>query len=299
ITRYSIAEAKRRNIRLLLVEDNITNQIVAREILEKLGFRMDIVENGRQAVDAVKSKPYNLVLMDCQMPVMNGYQATREIRKLGSTGAFSNGYNPAEVPIVAMTAHVMQGDREACIKAGMNDYLSKPIDPHKLVNMVEQWVVYTGRESTAAGKASEPPLDETPAKEKEAAARPRSEKAHALKKTAEGEADEIIFNRADMLRRVMNDEGILKKLINGFFEHASGHLVNLRDALDNKDAPGVQLRAHTIKGVAANFSSAPLRDVACQIEIAGKEADLEKAESLLPELQGKFDLLSKALEPER
>ena len=299
ITRYSIAEAKRRNIRLLLVEDNITNQIVAREILEKLGFRTDIVENGRQAVDAVKSKPYNLVLMDCQMPVMDGYQATREIRKLGSAGVFSNGYNPAEVPIVAMTAHVMQGDREICINAGMNDYLSKPIDPHKLVNMVEQWVVYTGSEYTATEKATEPPLDETPAEEGDAAARHRSEKAHALKKTAESEADEIIFNRVDMLRRVMNDEGILKRLINSFFEYAPGHLVNLREALDNKDAPGVQLRAHTIKGVAANFSSAPLRDIACQIEIAGKEADLEKAESLLPELQEKFDLLSKALEPER
>jgi len=288
ITRYSIAEAKRRNIRLLLVEDNITNQIVVREILEKLGFRTDIVENGRQAVDAVKSKPYNLVLMDCQMPVMDGYQATREIRKLGSAGVFSNGYNPEEVPIVAMTAHVMQGDREICINAGMNDYLSKPIDPHKLVNMVEQWVVYTGSESTATEKITEPPLDETPAKEGEAAARHRSEKAHTLKN-----------NRADMLRRVMNDEGILKRLINSFFEYAPGHLVNLREALDNKDAPGVQLRAHTIKGVAANFSSAPLRDVACQIEIAGKEADLEKAELLLPELQEKFDFLSKALEPER
>ncbi|MCK5437994.1 MAG: response regulator, partial [Desulfobulbaceae bacterium] len=287
------------DIRVLLVEDNITNQLVAREILEKVGFHPDIVENGRQAIDAVKSKPYNLVLMDCQMPVMDGYQATREIRKLGSAGVFSNGYNPAEVPIVAMTAHVMQGDREICINAGMNDYLSKPIDPHKLVNMVEQWVVYTGSESTATEKTTEPPLDETPAEEGEAAARHRSEKAHALKKTAESEADEIIFNRADMLRRVMNDEGILKRLINSFFEYAPGHLVNLSEALDNKDAPGVQLRAHTIKGVAANFSSAPLRDVACQIEIAGKEADLEKAESFLPELQEKFDLLSKALESKK
>ncbi|MEA2085194.1 MAG: response regulator [Thermodesulfobacteriota bacterium] len=298
ITRHSVAEAKRRDIRVLLVEDNITNQLVAREILEKVGFQPDIVENGRQAVDAVKSKPYNLVLMDCQMPVMDGYEATREIRKLESVGdASSNGYNPAEVPIVAMTAHVMQGDREACINAGMDDYLSKPIDPRKLIDMVEH---YSDRESTAAERASEPPpTDKSPAKEPEAAAPHQPEKAHALKEPAEKEANETIFNKADMLRRVMNDEGILKRLINGFFEHAPGHLVSLRETLDNNDAPGVQLRAHTIKGVAANFSSAPLRDIAHQIEIAGKEADLKKAESLFPELQNKFDLLSKALEQEK
>ncbi|MCK5544077.1 MAG: Hpt domain-containing protein [Desulfobulbaceae bacterium] len=112
-------------------------------------------------------------------------------------------------------------------------------------------------------------------------------------------ADEVIFNRADMLRRIMNNEGILKRLVSGFFEHATGYLVALRDALDNGDAPEVHLRAHTIKGVAANFSSAPLRDIAGRIEMAGKEADLKKAESLFPELQEKFDLLAKALEQER
>ncbi|WP_019027994.1 response regulator [Colwellia piezophila] len=126
------------HFRLLLVEDNRVNQMVAQGILEKLGFHTDIAANGIEAIHSLSSSPhdrlYDLVLMDCQMPEMDGYEATKQIRA-GKAGAKN-----AEVSIVAMTANAMEGDREKCIEAGMNDYLTKPIEPNALLNKLNQWL---------------------------------------------------------------------------------------------------------------------------------------------------------------
>jgi len=133
VTRHSLAEA-RGNLRILLVEDNLVNQKLAVRILEKSGFRADTVNNGKEAVEALQRFPYNLVLMDIQMPEMDGYQATKVIRDPSSP------VRDHDVPIVAMTAHAMKGDREKCIQAGMNDYISKPIRPEKLREVVEKYL---------------------------------------------------------------------------------------------------------------------------------------------------------------
>jgi len=127
------------NARILLVEDNQINQMVAKGILKKLGFeRVDIAANGFEALDSLQQalldEPYNLILMDCQMPEMDGYEATRQIRN----GA--GGKNNAGISIVAMTANAMEGDREICIEAGMDDYLAKPISPDQLREKLEQWI---------------------------------------------------------------------------------------------------------------------------------------------------------------
>ena len=126
ITRHTLSEARRRNVRILLVEDNATNQQVALRILEKLGFRADAVANGQEAIRALENAPYDLVFMDVQMPVMDGFEATRLIRS-GTTGC-----PKPRIPIIAMTAHAMKGDRERCLEAGMDDYVSKPISPQAL-----------------------------------------------------------------------------------------------------------------------------------------------------------------------
>ncbi len=133
VTRHSLAEA-RGNFRVLLVEDNLVNQKLAARILEKSGFRPDTVNNGKEAVEALQRFPYDLVLMDIQMPEMDGYQATKVIRDRSSP------VRNHDVPIVAMTAHAMKGDREKCIQAGMNDYISKPIRPEKLREVVEKYL---------------------------------------------------------------------------------------------------------------------------------------------------------------
>lgn len=135
ITQYSLSEDERRKIRILLAEDNRINQKVALKMLSKIGFRADAVTNGQEAVDALKRRHYDLVLMDCQMPILDGYSATKEVRKPDSE------IKNFKVPIIAMTAHAMKGDKDKCLAVGMNDYLSKPVKPKALLYMLEKWII--------------------------------------------------------------------------------------------------------------------------------------------------------------
>jgi CheY-like chemotaxis protein len=153
VTRHSLAEKRLMTQgHVLVAEDNIVNQKVATRLLEKMGCRADAVANGREVLDALNRIPYDLVLMDCQMPEMDGYEATQAIRK-----------RPGEdrkIPIVAMTAHAMEGDRQKCLDAGMDDYISKPVAADSLREVLETWLSQraagTGRWKSVS--AIEPPL---------------------------------------------------------------------------------------------------------------------------------------------
>jgi len=132
VTRHSISEQKRQNLHILLAEDNLINQKLAVTLLQKAGHQVDVVENGLQALQAVQSNPYHLVFMDVQMPEMDGFEAARQIRQREDGNR--------RVPIIAMTAHAMKGDRERCLAAGMDDYLAKPLDPEDMFRKIEHWV---------------------------------------------------------------------------------------------------------------------------------------------------------------
>jgi two-component system, sensor histidine kinase and response regulator len=132
--RLHLAHPLERGFRILVAEDNICNQMVVLGILEQFGYRADAVANGKEAVASLRNIPYDLVLMDCEMPEMNGYEATASIRDPES------GVGNREIPIVALTAHAMKGISEKCLDAGMNDYLTKPIHPATLAAVLEKWL---------------------------------------------------------------------------------------------------------------------------------------------------------------
>lgn len=133
VTRHSLLDSEKRNIKILLAEDNPVNQKLALKLFEKFGYKADPVNNGHEAIEALKKNPYDIVFMDVQMPEMDGFEATEIIRSPGS-GVLN--YN---VPIIAMTAHAMKGDEQKCIDLGMNDYLSKPIEPQILLEKLKYW----------------------------------------------------------------------------------------------------------------------------------------------------------------
>jgi PAS domain S-box-containing protein len=148
VTRHAIRELRRGLVRILLAEDNITNQQVAVGLLKRLGLRADAVANGAEAITALEALPYDLVLMDVQMPEMDGLEATRQIRNPSS--AVRN----HEVPIIAMTANAMQSDREECLDAGMNDYVSKPVSPQALVEALDRWLPRETATTTEQARAA-------------------------------------------------------------------------------------------------------------------------------------------------
>jgi CheY-like chemotaxis protein len=134
VTKYSLAELKKQNVRILLAEDNLVNQKVAIKFFGKMGYNVDVAANGKEAIAALSIHKFDIVFMDCQMPQMDGYEATGEIRNADSPVLDHN------VPVVAMTANAMKGDREKCIKAGMDDYLAKPIKAKELSDMLDKWI---------------------------------------------------------------------------------------------------------------------------------------------------------------
>jgi two-component system sensor histidine kinase/response regulator len=236
--------------RVLLVEDNLINQQVALELLGELGLQVEIAADGAIALRMVQQDRYDLVLMDIQMPVMDGLMATRAIRRLPGF---------ADLPIVAMTANVMPGDRERCLQAGMNDHLAKPIEPDELTRVLEQWIAprchpaALGRPGGAGVPASAvtlPGAGEAPDK-------------------GIGDLDRIPgLDVARGLRQALGRETLYRSLLQTFVETQSGFDSLLDVALRAEDWTSAQRLAHTLKGVAAQIGATEVASSAAQLEQA-------------------------------
>ncbi|TQV71025.1 response regulator [Aliikangiella marina] len=231
---------------ILIVEDNRTNQMVAQDILKLSGLESDVAANGQLALEQLQSysnpSGYTMVLMDCQMPVMDGYETTKNIRD-GHAGE-----NNRSIPIIAMTAGAMKGDKEKCIKAGMNDYLTKPVDADALINKIVSWVFHQG-------KAKEVPF---------------FEKVKVDDRVKEGAEEELSvdWDQPSALKRVKQQTLILVRLVESFIEDHVTRLEQIRAAIAQRDFATLKKIVHTEKGVAANLSANKLHKLCVALENA-------------------------------
>jgi PAS domain S-box-containing protein len=236
--------------RILVVEDNSTNQLVVLAQLQKLGYKAGAVTDGAEAVKAVERGGYDLVLMDCEMPVMDGYEATRRIRESLQS----------KIPIVSLTADVTSSARERCLGAGMNGYLSKPLELPQLAKMLDRWMP-----AAPAHKIPDPLPD------------------------ASREPIECAFDEEPLLRRLMGDRQLASAIVKGFLDDLPLQLIRLRRLLSEGDLPAARLHAHSLKGSAATVGAESLRLVASAIERAGSAGDINLCIDLLPRAAKEFE----------
>lgn len=269
VTRHTVTESRKRRPRILLVEDNATNQLVASKILQKLGCRADVAANGREALAALSGVRYDLVLMDCQMPEMDGFEATRRIRE--SSGPF------AAVPVIAMTAFAMKGDRERCFTAGMDDYLSKPVQVNELAAVLERWLFRKedGSREAASVHCGSQTID--------------------IDHLAAGHNGLPVFDRSAFLKRMMGDEDLAREIGEGFLRDIPEQIDKLAEALDAKDTGRAEFFAHRIKGAAANIAGEALSEAAARMEHAAGTGEVDALCVILPELRIQFALLRDAM----
>ncbi|MCE5324529.1 response regulator [bacterium] len=240
-------------LRILLAEDNAVNQKLAVSILEKKGYNVTVVNNGREALDELETEHFDMVLMDVQMPQMDGIEATTIIREKEKTTG-------AHIPIVAMTAHAMKGDKERCLESGMDAYVAKPIQSSELYKVLED-----------AGKSL------------------------VLPKKRTTPSDKSCFNMTELLARVDGDMSLLKEIVELFTCDAQNLMTQIQDAIASGDAGALEKSAHTLKGSVGNFAAKPAYDAAYRLEQIGHSGNLNGAHDAYVTLEDKIEQLQNTL----
>ena len=277
-TKYTSAEMQRKDIHILLAEDYPTNQEIAKIHLSQAGYLVDLAENGKQALEAFKSNHYDLILMDIQMPVMDGYKATKAIREIEAQLAGMKNGNTSQaihrVPIIAMTAHALQEYRELCLEAGMDDFLSKPLTRKELLAIVAKWLKLSFvSQSTSLASAQSLSSDDD--------GEIHPETVHT--------GSPINLDRA--IDEFEGDRNLVAEVIAGFTKKVSEQLVTIREALARADTETVCREAHSIKGGAAALTAGDMAKVASELEIKGQSKDLTGADQMVDALETKFEAL--------
>jgi CheY-like chemotaxis protein/HPt (histidine-containing phosphotransfer) domain-containing protein len=251
---------------------------VAQGMLEKFGIDIGLATNGEEAIHVLEQFPYDLVFMDCQMPVMDGYEATRRIRDPQSPVK-----NPA-IPVIAMTANAMQGDRDHCLAVGMDDHVAKPAEPRKLHQMLKRWLPDRCQQTTTQAIAAEKGVrlqssDTEPNK---------ADEAHA--------STESVFDHAALSKRLMGDEALVCTVAEAFLTDMSSQIEQLKSVVAAGDVQQVAVQAHKMKGAAVSVGGMALSALALKMERASKAGELDTIRLELPKLEQHFVQLKVAME---
>ncbi|HKJ98508.1 MAG TPA: response regulator [Desulfotignum sp.] len=259
ITRYSIEENKKQSHRILVVEDIETNRITARTLISRLGYAIDEAEDGKQAVKKHGRLPYDLILMDCQMPVMDGYAATREIRSEETL------QKQGRTPIIAMTGNAFARDREKCFAAGMDDFITKPVQPDILAQKI--WMHLFAKPDadpdTRAEQVSAPPVESS-----------------------------MRFNKEQLWERFGHDKDMIQEILTAFFQETPGLLKDLAHAVENKDVQAVAACAHALKGSAANVNADRLKNLVLGLEQNTRKNEVLQFEEIYDKIQTEYELFA-------
>jgi len=251
ITGYTAQEQQAKFLAsILVVDDNNINQAVAKGMLAKYGIDVVLANNGKEALDLLGQQAFDLVFMDCQMPVMDGYTATKNIRDNQSSVLDHN------ITVVAMTANAMQGDKEKCLACGMDDFIAKPVSPVKLGKMLEKWLSSNikGQENTLLdGEQQNQEVKET--------------------KVEEEDVEELVFDYPAMSERLMNDEELITIIANTFLDDMPTQIEQLKGFVVQDDIESVATQAHKIKGAALNVGAMAFSTIALTMEQAAKKGD--------------------------
>ena len=254
ITRHSIREKKHR-LKILLAEDNAVNQKLALRMLEKRGHNVTVVNNGKEAIALYEQKEFDLILMDMQMPEMDGFEATTALRKMEKA-------TDTHVPIIALTAHAMKGDRKRCLNAGMDGYVSKPIKAKELFDTIENLTfdTYEGNDSRQSTK---------PQKE--------------------------IVNTSAIMERVDGDRELLNEIVELFLAECPKLVSNIKEAIAKQDSKTLEYAAHTLKGAVGNLAASATYDCAQELENMGRNDTLSGVEIAYQELEKNIERLKPVL----
>jgi signal transduction histidine kinase/CheY-like chemotaxis protein/HPt (histidine-containing phosphotransfer) domain-containing protein len=256
----TVDRTAKKQARILIAEDNRVNRLVAVEVLKNHGYGCDVVEDGTKAVTAVLAGNYDLVLMDCSMPELDGLEATRRIRMAEQS---SSVIPPRHIPIIALTANAINGDRERCIEAGMDDYQTKPLVPQKLIQAIEKLLTEPGQAGMAIVDTAEEEVKPT--------------ETHPSTETPPFDLDAL-------LDRCMGNAETVGLILNAFEKQAAGDLESIKQSVANGDCEATRSTAHALKGASSMLTATTLAGVAYRLEQLGRSGSLAGAELLLEEL---------------
>jgi len=264
--------------RILVAEDARTNQVLIKSLLKRLNLQVTIAEDGKEAVQQALTEQYDLIFMDIEMPNMNGYEATRTIRKEG-----------LKTPIIALIAYAMKGDDDKCFAAGCDDYISKPIEHKKLIQTLSKYLSEENRDINQridSAKSDVEQLNQLCSETSSADNTPAE--------PADEQYDEVPVD-FEVIQNIYDDEEVLKETVNVFLEEAPKTIELLAEAIVAKDSRNVKMYTHKLRGLARHVAATKLTDMLYPLETKAGEGEMEGTETLFANIRTEFDKLESFL----